>query len=370
MRQIPMVVVAILVGLLLGPFVVRADDDRGIGSHQTVGENKDHSSFSATITTSGRGVRIEVRGRQQLPGRDGPPGNSGGVANGLPNTVSNRSAASGQGPSASLAANGQRWVDPGRGYFWAAPDGHLYSVEGVNIGNSSSATLTDRSAHPDSIPMAFNVDGQFQGIVWLPNGVSANDVQITNAGDAGTLAQAPGTGIAGARDVAVKALSQIPLPDLKIRMNPGLGLVAVPGWFWVEGYDGQPISGSQTVSLPPEVGSDVSIDDVPADDSRRSQSSYSVQVSVRPTRYEWSFGDGKTETTQSLGKAYPSESDIKHTYEFSSLKFSEGFPIRVKVEFSSEYRVNNGSPTALSPIQRTYEANYRVQEAQAILASR
>jgi hypothetical protein len=369
MRQVPMVVLVTILGLSLVPSTVRADDDRGIGSHQTVGENKDHSSFSATITTSGRGVRIEVRGRQQLPGQEGPPGNSQNVASGSPNTVSNRTGSAGQGPSASLAADGQRWVDPGRGYFWAAPDGHVYSVEGVNIGNSST-TLTDRSAHPNSVPMAFNVDGQFQGIVWLPTGVSANDVQITNAGDTGTVAQAPGTGIAGARDVAVQALSQISLPNLKVRVNPGLGLVAVPGWFWVEGYDGQPISTSRTVSLPPEVGSDVSVDDVPADDSRRSQSSYTVQVSVRPSRYEWSFGDGKTETTQSLGKAYPSESDIKHTYEFSSLKFSEGFPIKVKVEFAAEYRVNNGSPTALSPIQRTYEANYRVQEAQAILASR
>jgi hypothetical protein len=95
-----------------------------------------------------------------------------------------------------------------------------------------------------------------------------------------------------------------------------------------------------------------------------------VQVKVSPSRYEWSFGDGKTITTQSLGKAYPAESDIKHTYEYSSLRFSEGFPIKVTVEFAAEYRVNNGSANALPSIQRSYEASYRVQEAQAILASR
>jgi hypothetical protein len=267
-----------------------------------------------------------------------------------------------------VAATGQRWYDPARGYFWAAPDGHVYSVEGTNIGNSLSLTVP--SGQQNSVPMAFNVDGQFQGIVWLPTGASSSNVQLTNATDTGTIAQGPGTGAAGARDVAVQALRQLSLPDLKVRMNPGLGLVAVPGWFWVEGYDGQPISTSQTVSLPAEVGSDVSVDEVPADDSRRRPSSYTVRVSVSPSRYEWSFGDGKTLTTESLGKAYPAESDIKHTYEYSSLRFSEGFPVKVTVEFSAEFRVNDGPATALSPIRRTYEANYRVQEAQAILAGR
>jgi hypothetical protein len=95
-----------------------------------------------------------------------------------------------------------------------------------------------------------------------------------------------------------------------------------------------------------------------------------VQVSVSPNRYEWSFGDGQTVTTGSLGKAYPSESDIKHTYEYSSLRLADGFPVNVAVEFAAQYRVNNGPPTSLPPIRRTYQASYRVQEAQAILAAR
>src|SRR5581483_4060914 len=100
-------------------------------------------------------------------------------------------------------ATGQRWYDPARGYFWAAPDGHLYSVEGMNIGRSP--TLNDRSTRPGSVPMVFNVDGQFQGIVWLPTTASANDVQLTSATDTSAIAQGPGTGAAGARDVAVQA---------------------------------------------------------------------------------------------------------------------------------------------------------------------
>ncbi len=274
MRGIPFTVIFIAVGLIAVPYAARADEDRGIGSHQTIGENKERSSFSATITTNERGIRIEVRGRQQLPGRDGPPRNSWDTGTGAPNTVANRSNSLGQAPRGNVAATGQRWYDPARGYFWAAPDGHVYSVEGTNIGNSLS--LTNPSANSNSVPMAFNVDGQFQGIVWLPTSASSNIVQLTSATDPGAIAQGPGTGTAGARDVAVRALRQLSLPDLKIRVNPGLGLVAVPGWFWVDGYDGQPISTSQTVSLPPEVGSETSLDEVPADDSRRRPSSYTV----------------------------------------------------------------------------------------------
>jgi len=367
MHQTHRIVLAVLFAVTTGSLPVAADEDAPPGSHQPAGENKDRNSFGATVTTSQRGVRVEIWGRQQLPGRDGPPGDTGDARTSSPNTVANRSNSAGQAPRGNVAATGRRWYDPARGYFWAAPDGHLYSVEGINIGSSS--TLTDPNVNPGSVPMAFNVDGQFQGIVWLPIVASPSDVQITGAPDTSTIAQSPGTGAAAARDVAVQA-RRVPLPDLKIRMNPGLGLVAVPGWFWVEGYDGQPFGTSQTVSLPAEVGSEVSVDEVPADDSRRRPSSYTVQVRVSPSRYEWSFGDDKTATTQSLGKAYPAESDIKHTYEYSSLRFSEGFPIKVTVEFAAEYRVNNGTATALSPIRRTYEANYRVQEAQAILASR
>jgi len=368
MRQTHRIVLAVLFAVTTGSLPVAADEDPPPGSHQPAGENKDRNSFGATVTTSQRGVRVEIWGRQQLPGRDGPPGDTGDARTSSPNTVANRSNSAGQAPRGNVAATGQRWYDPARGYFWAAPDGHLYSVAGINIGSSS--TLTDPNVNPGSVPMAFNVDGQFQGIVWLPIVASPSDVQITGAPDTSTIAQGPGTGAAGARDVAVQALRRVPLPDLTIRMNPGLGLVAVPGWFWVEGYDGQPFGTSQTVSLPAEVGSEVSVDEVPADDRRRRPSSYTVRVRVSPSRYEWSFGDDKTVTTQSLGKAYPAESDIKHTYEYSSLRFGDGFPIKVTVEFAAEYRVNNGTPTALSPIRRTYAANYRVQEAQAILASR
>src|SRR5947209_117572 len=40
------------------------------------------------------------------------------------------------------------------------------------------------------------------------------------------------------RPLAVRMAAELPPPDLRIGMNPAKGMVAVPTWFWVEGYDG------------------------------------------------------------------------------------------------------------------------------------
>src|SRR5262249_39118254 len=47
--------------------------------------------------------------------------------------------------------------------------------------------------------------------------------------------------------LALRMEAELPPPDLRIGMNPARGLVAVPTWFWVEGYDGGTLSQSETV---------------------------------------------------------------------------------------------------------------------------
>ncbi|MDE3075208.1 MAG: hypothetical protein KGJ86_07240, partial [Chloroflexota bacterium] len=81
------------------------------------------------------------------------------------------------------------------------------------------------------------------------------------------------------------------------------------------------------------------------------------------------FGDGNSLVTQSLGQPYPAESDITHSYEYSSLPFASGFPVRVTVEYDAEFRVNGGGPQGLPPIIRTYEHDYPVQEIQPVLTA-
>src|SRR5262249_34198166 len=83
--------------------------------------------------------------------------------------------------------------------------------------------------------------------------------------------------------------------------------------------------------------------------------------------YDWSFGDGAGLTTGSLGKPYPVESDLQHTYEFSSLRHAEGFPIRVTAEYSAAFRVDGGAWQGLRTVRRTYGTGHRVQEIQTVL---
>ena len=170
------------------------------------------------------------------------------------------------------------------------------------------------------------------------------------------------------REVAVDVLHEVPLPTLRIHMSPAVGLVALPAWFWAEGFDGRAIESGRTVNVPPLIGPEVPTSVVPAADPRRRGTSYRVDVRVWPTRYVWSFGDGSSVTSQSLGRRYPEISDIQHVYEYSSLRFPSGFPVRVEIEFAAEFRVNGGPAQGLPGTRRTYEAAYRVQEIQSVLA--
>lgn len=172
------------------------------------------------------------------------------------------------------------------------------------------------------------------------------------------------------RRVALQVRDHVPLPDVRIGANPTLGLVGLSSWFWVENYDGRPFGLERRVEVPPVVDPDVPTDEVPANDPRRRPETFTVAVTVRPSRYEWSFGDGTTLLTPSLGKPYPAESDVQHTYEHSSLQSPNGFPVRLTIEFAAEYRVNGGAPQPLPPLRRTYEGAHRVQEIQPVLTGR
>ena len=165
-------------------------------------------------------------------------------------------------------------------------------------------------------------------------------------------------------------LEDVPLPSARVRMNPDLGLVAVPTWFWVEGYDGREFGVSRRINIPAEIGDDVPFDEVPRGDPRRRATAMIISVTVRPSSYEWSFGDNTRLVTRSLGRPYPQASDVKHTYEFSSFRSPSGFTVRLTIEFAAEYRINGGAVQALPPIRRSYESSYRVQEIQPVLTNR
>jgi hypothetical protein len=359
--------------------VLAADDDEG--SPVRLRGNRGTTSYDASITTSQRGVWIEVQARQSTHRWTSGPTDGSGTPGG------SRPVSTGGGgqPGSSVGRVGgtsggdirRSWYDPQRGHFSQTRDGRVYSLEGVDIGRDAGSPGgwfdRERRWHPNSVPMAFRVDGEFHGIVWVPDGTNPGDLRWgTPPDDQPGNARSPGAAgrSINVREIALSILDHLPLPEIQLQANPALGLVSMPAWFWLEGYDGQPFGGARTVSLPAEVGPEVPVSEVPANDRRRQPSSLTIEVQVRPTRYEWSFGDGATLTTRSLGRRYPQESDIQHTYEYSSLGFPNGFPLRLSVEFAAEFRVNGQAPEPLPSMRRTYETGYRVQEVQAVLATR
>ncbi len=367
---------------LLTPTPTWADDPPDPGRPKPH-ENELRTTIRTTVESRPDGVYVQIEVRQTAPGVQQAatsPGSARPSIGARPvvagsSSVSGAPATSGgsSGATASTASRERTWTDP-TGIHHQDADGRQIDLTPPMISSATrDSWVTQLQQHPNEDPYLVYTDGQFGGLVWIPRGTNPNSIRFgaPPAGAPPPVAVPAGGGITiDPREVALDALSHVPLPDIQIRMNPSLGLVALPGWFWVEGYDGQPFGTSRTVDIPPAVGAEVPVELVPADDARRRGSSITVDVRVWAARYEWSFGDGASLVTRSLGKPYPQASDIQHTYEYSSLRFPGGFPVRLTVEYAAEYRVNGGPPQPLPPIRRTYEAGYRVQEVQPVLTGR
>jgi hypothetical protein len=164
-------------------------------------------------------------------------------------------------------------------------------------------------------------------------------------------------------------------PQVTIGINPrGIGLVGLPSLYWVEGYDGRPFGARRAADVGPEAGLDVPLSEVAAGDPRRRAHHLEAEVRVAPPRvYRWSFGDGGTALSGSLGVAYTpggARSDIQHQYEFSSFYHPGGFPVSMEAEFSVGYSVTVDGATQtfdLGPMAVRYSRAYPVQEIQAVL---
>ena len=203
----------------------------------------------------------------------------------------------------------------------------------TNIGNASTGWAGEGLAeHPDSVPWFVQCDNGYAGIAWVPDSAPGEPAVVVTGGDPPV-------------DPAVLAaslLDTMPLPPIALGANPEVGLVAVPTWYWVEGYDGQPLAASRTLGA------------------------ITVDVEVEPEWYLWTFGDGTTQTAATTGQPYPDESEIQHTYERASVG-SSGYAVHLEISFEARYRVNSGPWQALDPVTQTYTRSYPVQQLQAVL---
>lgn len=216
------------------------------------------------------------------------------------------------------------------------PDLPACGASPVNIGSTSTTWLQQGlEEHPGTLPWGVTCDDGAFGIAWVPV-------------DGGVPTVSVGTEPIPPIDPAVvraEVFRIVGLPAIGVGTNPTVGLVALPSWFWVGGYDGRTLRGSASLG--------------------RS----TVDAEITPTGYRWSFGDGKVLYTHLVGRPYPAESNIDHTYERSSLRAGGTYTVRLTITWSARYRENGGGWLELDPISRSYTRAYPVQQLQSVLTS-
>ncbi len=80
----------------------------------------------------------------------------------------------------------------------------------------------------------------YVGSVYIPQRYDVSDVDIVGT---------PSVSATDETTAAAQVLASLPMPQIELRVNPDLGLVNVPGWFWVAGYDGRPFGRTESVFL-------------------------------------------------------------------------------------------------------------------------
>ena len=343
---------AVIAGLIAGTFTPLLRADSADPGRLRPDSDKSQPSFQAHVESKSDGIDVHISARETIPGNSGNSPQAAPAAPGPPLAAAQPAAQSNSAPQPAPDSTIRAWSDDA-GYHRVTASGHSEDLVAPNV-SSASPGLWSPDDHPNSQPYLVFVDNQFQGVTWIPDQPNVNP-RFGPAPE--PPPNTPGAGCGGctdARQVALDMVTHIPLPPIKLRVNPDIGLVGMAGWFWVDGYRGETIQESRTVTVPPPAPG------LPP-------SSFTVTVRLWGEDYSWAFGDGKTLETTSLGKAYPTESDIQHNYQHSSLPFADGFPVFLTVRFHAEFSVNGGAPQGLPPIQHTWQANHPVQEIQAVL---
>jgi hypothetical protein len=262
----------------------------------------------------------------------------------------------------------------------------------ANVNGSSNSVLPP--APPNIRPTAATLVGP--GYCWhddhafLPAGASAGLPCGTTS--TGTTVD-PG-------QVARAMFDHLDLPDLTIGMNPRLGMVAVPTWFWVEGYSGGvvPLTDNLVVTHQEcSIAPDRDASGAPMLDAAGAPSTHrdcrtltdtvTVQVRAWPRTFHWDFGDDHDQMVRcpdldvcSAGMGIPFThaqvpSPIAHAYRWSSLGINgeaDAYSIGLGITFAAQFRfsINGRSASGWQDLGErglAWSATHRVQEAQAVL---
>jgi hypothetical protein len=181
--------------------------------------------------------------------------------------------------------------------------------------------------------------------------------------------------------VAGELVQEVRLPDIVVRTNPILGVVAIPTWYWVEGYAGDTLGDTRSVSTSHDECRNVEVLDPDTGspsvsrECRTVTDTTTVAIRIQPTTYQWSFGDGgRAEFGSADGLGTPFRglsvpSTVQHTYEYSSVGLSDGFPLRLTVTFAAAFQVNGGPWQALGDVSRTYASALVVRQIEPLRLS-
>lgn len=152
-----------------------------------------------------------------------------------------------------------------------------------------------------------------------------------------------------ARAEAQRYAEEVLAPGLALEVNPPDNiLVGLPTWFWLDGWDGSPITTTVTA---------------PWGDA--------VDLELTLERVDWTFGDGSPAESGDLGVAYPEESTIQHVYTHRSTSPAEpdgGYEVAAELRLGVRYWYDGGGPYTVDPISVTTSDDIVVRQLQAVLS--
>ena len=138
--------------------------------------------------------------------------------------------------------------------------------------------------------------------------------------------------------LAESLVGHVPVELATIDVRPeGRAVTGIPSYFWIEGYDGRPITDEATLGTT------------------------TVAVEIGLDTVTWDFGDGTPPLTAGLGQAWPERSEIRHAYRDRGT-----YDVTVTIRLRPTFTVNGGAAQALEPITRTATLTYVVDEVQAV----
>ncbi len=139
-----------------------------------------------------------------------------------------------------------------------------------------------------------------------------------------------------------RLLDRLDIQDGTIDIRPNnKGVVAIPAYFWITGYDGTTITQTDTIA------------------------GTTLTVTATLTTTEWDFGDNTTPVEGSLGQPWPQRSDVHHSYRDASYT-DRPHQVTATLWFQPTFTVGTNDAGTLDPFPIELTTPYIVRDIQAV----